>query len=75
MCHLVSVAVAQLVTSQLLLCESIDLCRGQGLLTRREVLTKRHCILKVRLRLGTRDKGTESQPDKLWISKTNTVIA
>ena len=36
---------------------------------------KRRCILKARLRLGTRDEGTESQPDKLWIHKTDAVIA
>ena len=57
-----------------LLRESTDLCQGQGLLTLREVLMKRHCILKARLRLWTRDKGTESQPDKLWIYKTDAVI-
>ena len=32
------------------------------ILTLREVLTKRHSVLKVRLRVRTRDKGTESQP-------------
>ena len=45
------------------------------ILTLREVLTKRHNILKVRQGFGTRDKGTKSQPDKLWIHKSNTVIA
>ena len=45
------------------------------ILTLREVLTKRHSILKVRLRFGTRDKGTRSQSGRLWIHKTDTVIA
>ena len=45
------------------------------ILTLREVLTKRHNVLKVRWSIGTRDKGTESQPDELWIRKTNAVIA
>ena len=45
------------------------------ILTLREVLTKRHCVLKERLRLGTRDEGTKSQSDRLWIRKTDTVIA
>ena len=58
-----------------MLCESTDLRQGQGLLTLREVLTKRHCVLKARLRLRTRDEGTESQPDELWIHKTDAVIA
>ena len=35
---------------------------------------RRHCILRTRLRLGTRDEGTESQPDELWIRKTDAVI-
>ena len=48
--------------------------RSKVLLTLREVLTKRQCALKARLRLGTRDEGTKSQPDELQISKTNTVI-
>ena len=34
-----------------MLCELTDLRQGQGLLTLREVLTKRHCILKARLGL------------------------
>ena len=54
--------------------ESTDLRQGQGLLTLREVLMKRHCVLNVRLRWWTRDEGTESQPDELWIHKTDTVI-
>ena len=44
------------------------------ILTLREVLMKRHCILKVRLRWGTRDKETRSQPDELQIRKTHAVI-
>ena len=28
-----------------------------------------------KVRVGTRDKGTKSQPDELWIHKTNAVIA
>ena len=36
---------------------------------------KRHYILKEISRLRTRDKGTKSQPDKLWIHKTDAVIA
>ena len=44
------------------------------ILTLREVLTKRHCVLKERLRLGTRDKGTKSQSDGLQIRKTDAVI-
>ena len=55
--------------------ESTDLCQGQGIFTLREVLTKRHCVLKVRQRFGTRDEGTKSQPDKLQICKTDAVIA
>ena len=45
------------------------------ILTLRKVLTKRHCILKVRLRLWTRDEGTKSQLDRLQIHKTDAVIA
>ena len=45
------------------------------ILTLREVLTKRHYILKARLRLWTRDEGTRSQSDRLWICKTDAVIA
>ena len=41
----------------------------------REVLTKRHNIPKARLSIGTRDERAESQPDELWICKTNAVIA
>ena len=43
-------------------------------LTLREVLMKRHCVLKVKLRLRIRGKGTRSQPDKLWIRKTDAMI-
>ena len=41
----------------------------------REVLTKRHNVLKARLGVGTRDEETKSQLDELWIHKTNAVIA
>ena len=41
----------------------------------REVLTKRHNVLKARLGVGARDKETKSQLDELWIRKTNAVIA
>ena len=44
-------------------------------LTLREVLTKRHNVPKARLGIRTRGEGTESQPDELWIHKTNAVIA
>ena len=44
-------------------------------LTLREVLMKRHNVLKVRLGVGTSNKRTRSQPDELWIRKTNAVIA
>ena len=46
-----------------------------GTLALREVLTKRHNILKARLGVGTRDEKTKSQLDELWIHKTNAVIA
>ena len=36
---------------------------------------KRCCVLKARLRLGTRNEGIESQLDKLQICKTDAVIA
>ena len=50
--------------------ESTDLhSRGRGLFTLREVLMKRHCILKEVSRVRTRDEGTESQPDELWITR------
>ena len=50
--------------------ESPDLhLRGKDLLTLREVLTKRHCILKEVLGLRTKDKETESQPDELWVAR------
>ena len=53
-----------------MLCKSTDLClRDKGLLTLREVLMKRHCILKEVLRVRTKDEGTESQPDELWITR------
>ena len=45
------------------------------ILTLREVLTKRHCVLKARLELWTRDEGTRSQSDRLQIRKTDAVIA
>ena len=41
------------------------------ILTLREVLMKRHNILKVRLR---QEQETESQPDELRICKTDAVI-
>ena len=44
------------------------------ILTLREVLTKRHNVLKARLGIGTSDKETRLQLDKLWIRKTNAVI-
>ena len=44
-------------------------------LTLREVLTKSHCVLKVKLRLRIRGEGTRSQPNELWIRKTDAVIA
>ena len=57
-------------------CVSQQTCvKVKGLLTLRKVLTKRCCILKEVLGLRTRDKGTGSQPDELWICKTDTVIA
>ena len=50
--------------------KSTDLCsRGKSLLTLREVLMKRHCILKEVLRVRTEDKGAKSQPDELWIAR------
>ena len=48
--------------------------RVEGSLTLREVLTKRCCVLKVVSEGRTRDKGTRSQPDELWICKTDAVI-
>ena len=45
------------------------------ILTLREVLTKRHCILKARLGLWIRDERTRSQSDGLQIHKTDAVIA
>ena len=45
------------------------------ILTLREVLMKRHSVLKARLEFGTRDKGTRSQSDGLQIHKTDAVIA
>ena len=43
--------------------------RVKGLLTLREVLTKRHCILKEVLGLRTRSKGGKTQSDRLWIAR------
>ena len=43
-------------------------------ITLREVLTKRHNILKARLDVGTRNEETKSQLDELWICKANAVI-
>ena len=45
------------------------------ILTLREVLMKRHCVLKARLELRTVDEGARSQSDGLRIRKTDTVIA
>ena len=45
------------------------------ILTLREVLMKRLCILKARLGLSTRDEGTRSQSDRLRIRKTDAVVA
>ena len=45
------------------------------ILTLREVLMKRHCILKVRLRLKQEAKGLGHNLNELWIHKTDTVIA
>ena len=45
------------------------------ILTLREVLTKRHCVLKARLRLEQETKGLGHNLDELWICKTDAVIA
>ena len=44
------------------------------ILTLREVLTKRHCILKARLRLEQETKGLGNNLDELQIHKTDAVI-
>ena len=44
-------------------------------LTLREVLMKRHCVLKVRQRLEQEMRGLGHNLDKLWIRMTDTVIA
>ena len=51
------------------------LATGSRILTLREVLMKRHNILKARLELEQETRGLSSQPDGLWIHKTNAVIA
>ena len=45
------------------------------ILTLREVLTKRHSVLKVRLMLEQEARGLSHTQDELWIRKTNAVIA
>ena len=45
------------------------------ILTLREVLTKRHSVLKVRLRLEQETRGLSHNLDELWIHKSNAVIA
>ena len=44
------------------------------ILTLREVLTKRHCVLKARQVLKQETRGLDHNLDKLWIHKTDTVI-
>ena len=44
------------------------------ILTLREVLMKRHCILKARLRLGQETRELGHNVDKLQIRKTDAVI-
>ena len=44
--------------------------QGAGVyFTLREVLTKRHCVLKEVSRVRTEGEGTKSQSDKLWIAR------
>ena len=45
------------------------------ILTLRKVLTKRHCILKTRLRLDQEIRRLGHNLDELWIHKTDAVIA
>ena len=59
----------------------VDVTRVDRLVTRskiltlREVLTKRLNVLKGRQRLEQETRGLSHNLDKLWIRKTNTVIA
>ena len=48
--------------------------RSRVLLTLREVLTKRHCILKEVSRLRTRSKGARSQSDGPWITRLTLLL-
>ena len=43
--------------------------RSRVLLTLREVLMKRHCVLKEVSRLRTMSKGAKSQSDGLWLTR------
>ena len=45
------------------------------ILTLREVLMKRHCVLKARQRLEQETGGLGHNLDELWIRKTDAVIA
>ena len=57
-----------------LLCESTDLRRGQD--TYSEGGTHKEMLCpQSKAKERTRDEGTESQPDELWIHKTDAVIA
>ena len=44
------------------------------ILTLREVLTKRHYVLKARQRLEQEMRGLSHNLDELWIHKTDAVI-
>ena len=59
----------------ILLCKSTDLqWRAKILLTLREVLTKRHCVLKEVSRLRTRSKEAKTQSDRLWIARLTLLL-
>ena len=58
-----------------LLCESVDLCWGsRALLTLREVLTKRHCVLKEVSGVRTRGEGAKTQSGRLWIARLTLLL-
>ena len=60
---------------RLVLCELTDLHQGQGLTYSEGGTHEETLHPQSKVKVGTRDDRTGSQPDKLWIRKTDAVIA